>query len=82
MVIKEKLGNLTSFDVGERSIDRVTLEWYEVNKRILHKRSQSGREVFIKFMNAPQTFTQDDVLWCDEKFALVVVYIAVKPGSW
>ncbi len=49
MLIKEKLGNLTSFDVGARSIDRVAIEWYEASKRILHKRSQSGREVIIKF---------------------------------
>jgi urease accessory protein len=86
MVIKEKLGNLTSFSVGARSIDRVSIEWYEVNKRILHKQSQSGREVIIKFMNEPQALTQDDVLWCDERVAVVADIqpcnaICIKPSS-
>jgi len=86
MVIKEKLGNLASFNVGARSIDRVSIQWYEVNKRILHKQSQSGREVIVKFMNEPQALTQDDVLWCDEKFAVVVDIlqceaICIKPAS-
>jgi urease accessory protein len=86
MVIKEKLGNLATFNVGARSIDRVSIEWYEANKRILHKQSQSGREVIIKFMNEPQALTQDDVLWYDEKFAVVVDIvqceaICIKPTS-
>jgi urease accessory protein len=86
MVIKEKLGNLASFNVGARSIERVAIEWHEANKRILHKQSQSGREVTIKFMNQAQSLTQDDVLWCDEKFAVVVDIlscgaICIKPST-
>jgi urease accessory protein len=86
MVIKEKLGNLASFNVGARRIDRVSIEWHEVNKRILHKQSQSGREVILKFMNEPQALTHDDVLWCDEKFAVVIDIlscdaICIKPAS-
>jgi urease accessory protein len=72
MVIKEKIGNLTSFNVGDRSIDRVSIEWYEANKRILHKRTQEGRELVLKFMNEAQTLSQDDVLWCDENAAIIV----------
>jgi urease accessory protein len=72
MIIKEKLGNLQSFDIGHRSVERLSVEWYEVNKRILHKRTQSGREVVIKFMNEAQWLTEDDVLWFDETSAIVV----------
>lgn len=86
MLIKEKLGNLTSFDVGARSIDRVAIEWYEASKRILHKRSQSGREVIIKFLNESQNLTDDDILWYDETLAIVVDIqpceaICIKPAS-
>lgn len=62
MVIQKKLGNLNSFDVGSLSIDRLSIEWYEANKRILHKRTQSGRDVTIKFLNEAPNFTEDDVL--------------------
>jgi urease accessory protein len=86
MVIKEKTGNLSSFDVGARSIDRIAIEWYETNKRIMHKQTQSGRKVVIKFLNEPQALMHDDVLWCDEAFAIVVDIqsceaICIRPGS-
>lgn len=71
MIIKEKIGNLNSFDVGDRIIERVAIEWYEANKRILHKTTQSGREVVLKFMNETQNLTDDDVLWCDETTLVV-----------
>lgn len=86
MIIKEKIGNLHSFDIGRRSIDRVALEWFEVNKRILHKRTQSGKEIVLKFMNGNQNLTEDDVLWFDETVAIVVDIqpceaICIKPSS-
>jgi urease accessory protein len=78
MIIKEKAGNLSSFDVAHRSIERVSLEWFEVSKRILHKRTQSGREIVLKFMNEAQSLTHDDVLWSDEK---TVIVVDIKPGE-
>ncbi len=86
MIIKEKAGNLSSFDVAHRSIERVSLEWFEVNKRILHKRTQAGREIVLKFMNEAQGLTHDDVLWSDETAVIVVDIktdeaIVVKPTS-
>lgn len=86
MVVKQKIGNLKLFEIGSRSIDRLSIEWYEANKRILHKRTQSGREVIIKFMNETQNLTEDDVLWCDETFVIVVDIqpceaICIKPVS-
>jgi urease accessory protein len=86
MIIKEKIGNLASFNVGARSIDRVSIEWHEVNKRILHKRTQSGREVVLKFLKEPQNLTDDDLLWYDESIAVVVDIpfaeaICIKPTT-
>ena len=86
MVIKEKLGNLNSFEISSRSIERVAIEWYEASKRILHKRTQSGREVAIKFLQEAQNLTNDDILWYDDKLAIVVdiqscEVISIRPGS-
>jgi urease accessory protein len=86
MLIKQKIGNLQSFDVANRSIDLLPLEWYETNKRILHKRTQSGREVIMKFMNEAQSLTDEDVLWSDETTLIVVSLqpceaIIVTPAS-
>lgn len=86
MLIKEKVGNLNSFDIRHRSVDRLALEWYEVNKRILHKQTQSGREVVIKFMTEMQSLAEDDVLWYDDTSAIVVDIqpceaICIRPAS-
>jgi urease accessory protein len=72
MIIKEKIGNLSSFNIDHRTVDRVAFEWYEVNKRILHKRTQSGKEIVLKFMKETTGVTEDDVLWCNETSAIVV----------
>ena len=86
MLIKEKIGNLSSFADEGRAIDRLPLEWYECNKRILHKKTGGGREVVMKFMKEAQVLQQDDVLYADENFAIVVEVLAcevvvIKPAS-
>ncbi len=72
MLIKEKIGNLNSFNVGDRSIDRVSIEWYEANKRILHKQTQSGRQVAIRFINETIGLLDDDIIWLDNNAAIVI----------
>lgn len=86
MVIKQKIGNLNSFDLSGRSIDLVSIEWFEANKRILHKRAKSGTEIVMKFMNEAQSLTEGDVLWEDERRVLVVEImpceaIIIQPAS-
>jgi len=72
MIIKQKIGNINLFDVGNRSIDLLQIEWYEANKRILHKRTGSGRELVMKFLNEAQGLTEGDILYSDETFVVVV----------
>ena len=76
MLIKEKIGNLHSFDVGSRGIDLLPIEWYETNKRILHKRTLSGREVIMKFMNEAQSLADKDIVWSDDA---AVIIISIQP---
>ena len=72
MLIKEKIGNLSSFNVAHCSIDFLPLEWYECNKRILHKKTQSGKDVVLKFLKEAQHLKQDDVLYADDKTIIAV----------
>lgn len=86
MIIKEKIGNINQFDAGSRTIDIVAMEWYEVSKRILHKKTRAGREIVMKFINQSQSLTDGDVLWLDETSVIIVEIepceaIIIKPSS-
>jgi urease accessory protein len=86
MLIKEKLQELSTYETTGRTIDRLVLEWYETNKRILHKRTTSGKEITIKFLQENQNLTQGDVLYEDAKTIIAVEIaacdvIVVKPKS-
>lgn len=86
MLIKEKLQHLSTYETTGRNIDWLVLEWYETNKRILHKRTASGKEVTIKFLQENQNLTQGDVLYEDVETIIAVDIadcdvIVVKPKS-
>jgi len=72
MLVKKKIGNLSSYHMGDRMIDYLPLEWYECRKRILHKKTGSGKDLVLKFLSEPQNLQQDDVLFVDEKMVVVV----------
>jgi urease accessory protein len=72
MLVKKKIGNLSSFDIGSRVIDYLPVEWFESKKRILHKKTGSGTEMILKFLGDAQNLQQDDVLYADDKKAVVV----------
>jgi len=86
MLIQQKSGNLAEFKIGDRTIDLLPLEWFEATKRIIHKRTQAGREIILKFLNESQNLVQDDVLYQDENYLIVVDIlpceaIVIKPES-
>lgn len=72
MIIKEKFGNITAFDLKGKSIDRLCLEWYETGKRILHKRTEQGIEVVIKSLKENPNLQNGDVLHVGENLVIVV----------
>jgi urease accessory protein len=76
MIIKQKLGTLGNIEQGQRRIDRVELEWYETNKRIVHKKTSEGKEVILKFLKEQPSLMQDDVVYED---AEVLIAIQIKP---
>ena len=72
MLIKEKIGNINSFAINNRIIDYLLLEWHESNKRILHKKTQSGKEVIMKFLKENQNLTQGDIVYEDESSIIAI----------
>ena len=86
MLVKEKIGNLELFAVNNRNIDYVLLDWHEINKRILHKKTLSGREIVMKFLNENPQLTVGDIVYEDD-FNLIAVdikecdAIVIRPGS-
>ncbi len=85
MIIKEKSGNINSSFVN-KNIDWLDLEWHEANKRILHKKTRSGKEVTLKFLNENQNLTQGDILFEDAEIIIAVDIhpceaIVIKPKT-
>jgi urease accessory protein len=76
MLIQEKIGHINTFEIKERSIDLVLLEWYEARKRILRKTTVSGKEILLKFLNVNPELTDDDILYADES---TIISVSILP---
>ena len=72
MIIKSKIGNLNSYNAGNRTIDLLSVEWFETSKRILHKTTTGGRHVSIRFMKESQQLMQDDIIFADDSFLIAI----------
>ena len=72
MIIKEILGNKSNIDLANLEIDFLELEWFETSKRIQSKTTTNGVQVSIKFLKEGQYLTQDDVLFKDDKKAIII----------
>jgi urease accessory protein len=76
MLIKEKLGNLQTTSILNRNIEVLIIEWYEANRRILHKQTKSGKTVTIKFLQENPNLKEGDILWQDQN---TVIAVEIKP---
>lgn len=76
MLVKEKSGNLQAFNVDNRMVDKLVIEWFEANKRIMHKVTEMGKQVTLKFMQENPDLKQGDILFVDEKS---IVAVEIKP---
>lgn len=86
VLVQQKNGNIFSQLPEGKKIDPVQLEWYEANKRILHKKTVSGTEITLKFLKENQQLTEGDILFEDENTMIVVEIlpchaIIIKPDS-
>ncbi|MBZ4646036.1 MAG: urease accessory protein [Petroclostridium sp.] len=85
MIIEKIVGNVKDKDIGEIERDYVFIEWYEVEKKVLHKVSKNGLDVGIR-NNGGRPLRDGDILWQDDKKALIVEIsecdcIAIKPNT-
>jgi urease accessory protein len=87
MVVTEKLGNLKNIEINNKFVDYLPVAWYETNKRILHKKTVSGKEIVLKFLNQQPQLTQGDILFIDINTIIAIDILAcevliIKPKSW
>ena len=86
MQVKDKIGNIISYPIKNRTIDYVLLEWYETNKRILHKTSQMGREISMKFLKENPYLNVGDIIYEDDAVLIAIDIkecdvIVIRPRS-
>lgn len=86
MIINEIEGSLREFDITNRFVDYLEIEWFESTKRIQRKKSKNGQEVAIKFLKEGKRLKHEDVIYADDQKIIVVDIIpcdaiVVKPKS-
>ena len=72
MLVKERIGNLGFFELRGRVVDVLELEWYETGKRIMRKRTRTGKEIAMRFLKENLELTEGDVLYADIDLVVVV----------
>ena len=86
MLITGKSGNIKTSRVSNKNIDVLRIEWYEATKRILHKQTDSGIAITLKFLNENPNLKDGDILHQDENSIIAVHIIpceciVVSPGT-
>jgi urease accessory protein len=76
MLIQRKIGHVNSFEINNRSIDWLLLQWHEAGKRILRKETTSGKEIAIKFLNENPELAEGDILFADDNSIIAVSILA------
>lgn len=76
MLIQEKIGHSGTFEINNRKIDLLELQWFEARKRIIRKQTSSGKEVLLKFLNENPELTEGDILFVDTN---TIIAVAILP---
>lgn len=72
MLIQQKIGNIKDYSNNTKTIDWLKLQWFETNKRIQRKHTESGLEIAIKFLQENPNLNQGDILYEDEKSIIAI----------
>ncbi|KAF2336993.1 urease accessory protein UreE [Flavobacterium daemonense] len=72
MIVQGIIGNTKTQSIEGLEVDLLEIEWFETTKRIQRKRTNSGMEIAIKFIQEGQRLNQDDILYQDDKKAVIV----------
>lgn len=71
MVITKIAGHLDDFKLSNKTIDWLELEWEELNKRILRKQTENGRDVSISLESSGHLH-YGDVVYEDENTLIAI----------
>ena len=70
------LGDLNSLQtegkIIHQTIERVALQWYESERNILRKTTDTGREVAFRLLKEGQRLKHDDVVFISDELAIVI----------
>ncbi|MFR9620924.1 MAG: urease accessory protein UreE [Rikenellaceae bacterium] len=80
MLIKEIVGRASQMDLEGMELDYLSLEWYELNKRVQRKVTSGGRDVALKFISEGVMLSDGDVLYYDESQRVAIV-VRVEPTA-
>lgn len=69
MIVEKILGNRSDYPVNGRTIDQVGLEWYELEKKLMRKKTESGEEIGIRIS---EHMKDGDILYADNTRLIVV----------
>lgn len=74
MICKEVISNINAedFNLNNRNIDKVVLEWFETPKKILRKKTEAQEEIIMKFLREGNKLEEGDILYMDENKVVIV----------
>ncbi len=86
MIVEKIIGNRKSYHPGNRGRETILVEWFELSKRILHKKSDRGREIRCRFLIENHEIKDGDVLFEDENIYITAEVkscemIVIKPST-
>ena len=74
MVTDKVLGNLESFTVNSREVDKVYMEWFELEKKRIKKQTDRGEEIGI-VVPADVHLKNHDVIYADQEKIIAIEQI-------
>ena len=81
MIINEIEGSLREFDITNRVVDYLEIEWFESTKRIQRKKSKNGQEVAIKFLKEGQRLNNEEQMFIENHLLIVQLALAMSKTS-
>jgi urease accessory protein len=86
MLIEKIVGNSDDIEIGNRAIDLLQIEWFEITKRVQRRKSNNGTDIAIRFLKEGQCLKQNDILFMDDEVVVMVDIlpcdaITIKPKS-
>ncbi|WP_066568254.1 urease accessory protein UreE [Snodgrassella sp. CFCC 13594] len=77
LIIQSIIAPLTqltnSGNLNQQTIDSVSLQWYEADRRLLRTHTEHGRDIAFRLLKEGQRLHHHDVVYLDDKLAIVVV---------